>query len=92
MTRIGIRELNQHTSRYAERLKAGETIELTDRGELIGRLVPASTGNSLLDQLVAEGRAIPATADPATLSPPPPSNDGINASDVLIAMREEEPW
>lgn len=47
--RIGIRELNKHTSRYIARVKAGETIEVTEHGRLVARLVPAPRGPSKLD-------------------------------------------
>ncbi len=33
------RELRQHASRYLERVKAGETVEVTERGRLIALLV-----------------------------------------------------
>jgi len=29
--RVGIRELRQHASRYVERVKAGEVVEVTER-------------------------------------------------------------
>ena len=32
MASIGIRELNQQTSQVLDRVRAGETIEITDRG------------------------------------------------------------
>jgi len=91
--RIGIRELNQQTSHYIAKVKAGETIEVTDHGELVARLVPAQggTGSKLLDQLIADGRARPATSDsldfPWLRTDKP---DGISVADELVKMREEE--
>lgn len=38
----GIRELKTHLSAYLRRVKAGETIVITDRGTPIGRIVPVS--------------------------------------------------
>jgi len=35
-----VRELRQHASRYLARVRSGETIEVTDRGRPIARLVP----------------------------------------------------
>ena len=35
-----MRELRQHASRYLARVRSGETIEVTDRGRPIARLVP----------------------------------------------------
>lgn len=38
--KTGIRELKTHLSAYLRRVKAGETIVITDRGTPIGRIVP----------------------------------------------------
>lgn len=94
MERIGIRELNQDTSRYIALAKAGETIEITERGRLVAKLVPINRSESVLDRMVAEGKAIPPTADPEILfAPPPPDEyDGVNLADVVAEMREEERW
>ena len=40
--RAGIRELRLYLSRYVDRVKAGETIEVTEHGRLVARLTPAS--------------------------------------------------
>ncbi len=53
MARIGLRELRQNASAYIARVQAGEVIEVTVRGELVGRIVPAS--ESSWDRLVEEG-------------------------------------
>ena len=41
---LGIRELRQHLSRHLERVKAGESITVTEHGRVVARLVPASSG------------------------------------------------
>lgn len=60
MTRIGIRELRQHASRYLERVKAGEVVEVTERGRLIALLVSPTPAVTSRDRLIASGRLIPA--------------------------------
>lgn len=35
MSKIGVRELRQHASRSIERVRAGETIEVTTRGLVV---------------------------------------------------------
>lgn len=41
MTKVGIRELSEHTSKIARRVRENqETIELTFRGEVFARIVP----------------------------------------------------
>lgn len=93
MLRIGVRDLNQHTSRYLSRVKTGDTVEITEHGRLIARLVPVDPEDDLLERLVAEGEAEPPTAEfnsLATLPPLPP--DGVDVAAGLAAAREEERW
>ena len=35
MIRVGVKELKNHLSRYLKKAHAGETIRVTDRGEVI---------------------------------------------------------
>jgi prevent-host-death family protein len=37
---VGVRELKTHLSQYLARVREGETIVVTDRGEPIARIVP----------------------------------------------------
>ncbi len=60
MTRIGVRELRQNASQYLEKVKAGETVEVTDRGELVALLIPPTPAATVRDRLIREGRLIPA--------------------------------
>jgi prevent-host-death family protein len=59
--RVGIRELRQHASAVLQRVVRGESIEVTDHGHPIARIVPLRYG--VLDQLVREGRASEAPGD-----------------------------
>ena len=47
--KAGIRELKSKLSAYMRRVKAGETLVITERGKPIGRIVPISP--SVTDQL-----------------------------------------
>lgn len=40
---VGVRELRQNLSRYLDRVKAGEPLVVTERGQAVARLVPVST-------------------------------------------------
>jgi prevent-host-death family protein len=62
MLRIGVRELRQHASRYLARVRAGETVEVTDRGVLVALLVPPGPGESSRQELIAAGMLDPAAA------------------------------
>jgi prevent-host-death family protein len=94
METVTVSELNQQTARVLERIKAGETLEISEYGKPVARLVPAvpTTGVPLLDQLIAQGRAIPAAA-PGPIPPTPPRDeqeDGVSLTDTLAQMRADE--
>lgn len=88
--RIGVRELNQHTSKYIAMVKNGETVEVTERGQLVARLVPAPRTGTTLDQLVAAGRVTPATASWHELPPPEGAEERVDVADELATVREQE--
>jgi prevent-host-death family protein len=54
---VGIRELRNHLSAYLERVKEGDEVVVTDRGQAVARLLPM--GMSKLEQLIAEGLVTP---------------------------------
>jgi prevent-host-death family protein len=62
MEKIGIRELRQNASAWIAKVKAGATIQITDRGRPVARLVPLTSAEQARDALIAEGRLVPATA------------------------------
>lgn len=57
MERVGIREMRQNLSQYAQRVRHGESFVITDRGSEIAQLVPAAERASAIDRLVAERKA-----------------------------------
>ena len=57
METIGLRELNQNPSRAVARVRAGESLLVTDRGRPILRMVPEVESPGVLSRLVAEGTA-----------------------------------
>lgn len=92
--RVGVRELRQNLSVYLDRVKAGETLEVTEHGVPVAQLTPRPSKRlSILDQMIADGRATAATHD-HRLTPPPPSPpadyDGPTLSEILQHMRDEE--
>jgi len=92
MERIGVRELRQHASRYLAMVKAGETVEVTERGVLIALLAPPGGHRSARERLVAAGRLIPATSPSGRLRAPRPvpiaAGEPTN-QELLDAEREE---
>ena len=90
--RVGVRELRQNLSVYLDRVKAGETLEVTEHGQPVARLSPRpAESTSTLERLIAEGRAAPARHDLLTLGPPVQLPRGKpSVSETLLAMRDEE--
>ncbi len=90
---IGIRELRQHASVYVDLVEKGQTVDITNRGRLVARLVPARDVESPLERLIAAGIIEPAE-EPGNLldiEPGPPVPPGHpTASEILQQMREEE--
>lgn len=90
--RVGVRELRQNLSVYLRRVERGETLDVTEHGRPVARLSPAPPPEaSVLERLVAEGRATAANRSMADLPEPiqlPPG--GLNASDALRQMREDD--
>ncbi len=90
--RVGVRELRQNLSVYLDRVKAGETLEVTEHGQPVARLTPRPVEHmSIVDRMIAEGRITPATGD-HRLIPLPPKIPGRPLSEILKEMRDEERW
>jgi prevent-host-death family protein len=87
MLRIGVRELRQNASKYLALVKAGETVEVTERGTLIALLTPPSPAQSARDRLIAAGKLIPATG-PLRL-PEPMRVEGPSSGEVLDDLRAD---
>jgi prevent-host-death family protein len=93
--RVGVRELRQNLSVYLDRVKAGETLEVTEYGQPVAQLGPRPKPPvSILDQMIADGRATPATILPSDIPPPPKVDDpsGKTLTEILLDMRDEERW
>jgi prevent-host-death family protein len=91
--RVGVRELRQNLSVYLDRVKAGETLEVTEHGQPVAQLGPRATKPlSIIDQMIADGRATPATIRPRDIPPPSPNlhPDGPTLTEILLAMRDED--
>jgi len=77
---VGVRELRQNLSVYLVRIAAGETLEVTDRGRPVAVLAPLPPAATVVERLVASGRA--SVADRAGLVPIarlPPAPKGLGA-------------
>lgn len=70
------------------RVKRGEEITLTERGEVIARIIPASAGP--LDPLISAGRVRPATVRGPAPRPTIPMSGGADSGALLERMRADE--
>lgn len=86
MERIGLRELRQHASRYIARVSRGETVEVTQRGRLVARIVPAR--DATWDELILRGEVIP--AETGSLLDILAVDAGFDASAELQRLRDDE--
>jgi len=71
---VGVRELRQNLSKYLDRVKAGEDLVVTERGQVVARVVPAGAGADVYAELAARfGASVPVEpleAIAIRLSPP----------------------
>jgi prevent-host-death family protein len=90
---VGLRDLRHHTSDVLARVRHGETIDVTEHGRLIARIVPVGDREPtpVLARLVEAGRAT--LARRPGYRPPMRAGDGTDSlSDALLGMRDEESW
>jgi antitoxin (DNA-binding transcriptional repressor) of toxin-antitoxin stability system len=93
--RIAIRELQQHAARVIRELAdAEEMAEITNRGQVIARLIPVSPAERAFAEMIERGEIIPAR-NPSGLvgwKPLPTRPDRKSLSAELMAIREAERW
>jgi prevent-host-death family protein len=91
MGQVPVRVLNQDTASVLARVEHGETIEITRHGKVIGRIVPAISGE--LDDWIATGRATPATiTGPIPMPTHKAAPSAEEAGELLRRLRDEERW
>lgn len=88
MSEVPVRELNQNTAGVLARVKHGEHLEITERGAIIARLVPAQD-NPLAD-MISAGRLRPATVSGPAPRPSGPVHTDHEAGQLLRERRDAE--
>jgi prevent-host-death family protein len=90
---VGLRDLRHHTSEVLARVRHGETVDVTEHGRLIARIVPVGEREPapVLARLVASGRATLARR-PGYRPRMRPGDGSDKLSATLAAMRDEEHW
>jgi prevent-host-death family protein len=87
MKTIGVRELRQHASKYLEEVAAGESIEITDRGHPVARLVPITSDP--WEGLINAGEVVRA-ASPMNIENLKPAAYTHSGSETLERLRRDE--
>jgi len=91
MDSVGVRELRQNLSVYLRKVKAGESLVVTERGREVARLTPSGPADSPIARLVAERGATMPRGDLmerlAARSRPPA---GPPYSEEILAEQREE--
>jgi prevent-host-death family protein len=86
MERVPVRELQQHASAVLRRVRAGETLGITDRGALVAVMAPPSALGGTA-ALIASGRVRAPTRRVTDL--PPPVKSRLRTDEVLDDLRGE---
>jgi len=84
---VGVRELKAGLSGYLRRVRRGEGLVVTDRGEAIARIIPAGVPDGLA-QLIREGRITwPSRRLSLSREPPRLRGRGPTAAEMVIEDR-----
>jgi antitoxin (DNA-binding transcriptional repressor) of toxin-antitoxin stability system len=88
---VGVRELRQNLSIHLDRVKAGETLQVTEFGRVVALLSPLPAERlSPLERMVREGRAIPPKGSLKDRRPPHPAQPGYPPIEVILAEDRED--
>jgi len=88
-TKVGIRELKAHLSKYLGKVKRGQSIVITDHGKPIGRIIPEEQSlEERVDALVQAGVIAWNGKKLKDIEPPAINRSNELASDIIIEMRE----
>lgn len=88
---VGLRELRHRTGAVLSRVRSGETIDITEYGRLVARIVPAPerTPGPALSRLAEAGRLIPSTRP--GYRPQMRAGDGTDRlGNALAELRDEQ--
>lgn len=85
---VGIRELKQNASAVISRVKAGESLVVTERGKPVAHLVPTQVNS--VQELIDAGLASSAKRSLSDVMKDMPKSRGTDSlSEILIRMRED---
>jgi prevent-host-death family protein len=86
---VGIRDLKARLSAYLREVKNGQTIDITDHGEVVARLVPVpKTLDERIAAMVAAGMADWNGEYLQPVTDKPKVRDGGTVADLIVENRE----
>lgn len=85
MTTIPHRELRNQSSKILDRVKNGETIDVTNNGEIAATLIPPSA--SPFERLLLAGHVRPAGKGPVDFRALPRITSAISTAEILADLR-----
>jgi prevent-host-death family protein len=85
MTTIPHRELRNNSSKILERVKNGETIDVTNNGEVAATLIPPSA--SPFDRLLLSGNIRPAAGQPIDFRTLARVKSDVGTAEILSELR-----
>jgi len=90
MERVGVRELRQNLSVYLRRVRRGESLEVTERGQPVAFLQPIVAVDDPVAALTSRGMAVRrGRGNLADLAPPMRVRLDRSLTEVLQDQREE---
>jgi prevent-host-death family protein len=90
MTKIGLRELRQNASVYLRMVKAGETVQIVERGRPVALWIPLPKAGGMA-RLEAQSRLSESAGDVLDIGPPLVGVPGTPLpGEVLDLAREHE--
>lgn len=88
---VGVRELRQNLSVYLDRVKEGETLQVSEFGRVVALLSPLPAEKlSPLERMVREGRAIAPKGSLKGRRPPQPGPPGHRPIEEILAEERED--
>lgn len=90
MTTVGVRELRQQASRLLDRVEAGESIEITNHGRPVARLVPIDLAYPRpFATLVGEGLIRPGAGRAWEVTGVPAAPGAPTGAELIDEQRDE---
>ena len=88
---VGVRELRQNLSIYLDRVKDGESLQVTEFGRVVALLIPLPAEKlSPLERMVREGRAIAPQGSLKDRKPPQPGDPNAPPIEEILAAERED--